>query len=149
MPFYRLYYHLVWATRDRLPMLEGEVRDEVYGLIRAKVIAMNGIFHAIGGMPDHLHVVVTVPPTLAIAMLVGQIKGASSHQATRLTSARHAEPFGWQAEYGVVSFAEAQLRDVVNYVVHQPERHASGKINRTLEALGDPGQPPSRGIARR
>jgi REP-associated tyrosine transposase len=64
-----------------------------------KATALECIPHAIGGMPNHIHVAISIPPKLAVAILIGQLKGASSHHVNK----RYADgSFLWQAEYGVV-----------------------------------------------
>lgn len=88
--------------------------------------------HAIGIMPDHMHLAVSIPPSIWIAMFVGRVKGASANAANAARPAE-ASPFVWQAEYGVFSFTERNLPDVVAYVVNQRERHANQTTWLTFE----------------
>jgi putative transposase len=133
MPFYRLFYHFVWATRDRLPLITPANRDPIYAAMIAKVDEQRGIVHAINGMPDHVHLVATVPPRIAVAHFIGQIKGASSHLASHLHGHGASTPFAWQAEYGVITVSEYHLPVVVRYVERQQQHHAENKLNLTLE----------------
>jgi putative transposase len=134
MPYYRLFYHLVWATKDRLPLITVMNRDPIYATIRAKINELGGIVHALNGMPDHVHLVATLPPSVAVSTCIGQIKGSSSHLAARLPSHTTGAPFAWQAEYGVVSVSEAQLPAVLRYVHQQQHHHAANRLNRLLES---------------
>jgi hypothetical protein len=56
----------------------------IYACIVDKVAEFKGIVHAVHGMSDHVHLVATVPPTVAISRFIGQVKGSSSHLASRL-----------------------------------------------------------------
>ncbi len=63
MPYCRLFYHFVWATKDRLPLITESNRDPLYAAIAAKVKELKGTTYALNGMDDHVHLVATVPPT--------------------------------------------------------------------------------------
>jgi putative transposase len=132
MPYSRLYYHLVWATHQRLPLITPQVREPLYATIHAKVKTLDGITHALNGMPDHVHLVVTVLPKIALATFIGQVKGVSSHAVSSMTT----EPFAWQHEYGVLSVSEIHLPVVVQYVVAQEQHHAENRLNARLELAG-------------
>jgi putative transposase len=132
MPYYRLFYHFIWATKERWPLITPQNRDAIYACMADKVDEMRGIVHAIGGMPDHVHLALTVPPSVSLSELVGGVKGSSSHLASRLQPA-HYEPFAWQPEYGVVSVTESHLPIVVRYVHNQEEHHAQNTLRRKLE----------------
>ena len=81
-PYTRLYVHLVWATLERQPWLTGDVQAAVYGCIRQGCAAMKVEVLALGGVADHIHLLVRYPAALSIAELVKQLKGSSSHLAT-------------------------------------------------------------------
>ncbi|HSU13764.1 transposase [Longimicrobium sp.] len=68
----QLYLHLVWTTWKRAPLLVEPLRSEVYHLIQADCTRLRADVLAIGGIEDHVHLPVRVPPTLAPAMLVKQ-----------------------------------------------------------------------------
>jgi putative transposase len=130
MPYTRLFYHVIWATKERMPLITNVNREVIYGAIRAKTAALGGIAHALNGIDDHVHLVATVPPAIALADFVGQVKGRSSREATRATGAA----FAWQSEYGLLSVSESHVPAIVRYVAEQQERHASGKLDERLEA---------------
>jgi putative transposase len=130
MPYWRLFYHITWATKDRLPLIDPEWEIDLYSYIWGKATALDCIPHAIGGMPDHVHIVISIPPKLSIAKLIGQLKGASSHHVNE----NYANgSFAWQAEYGVTSFSEKALARIVDYVKRQKEHHAQKTTETTLE----------------
>ena len=134
MPYWRLFYHFIWATRERLPLITEAVREPLYAVLHAKVKELKGTTHALNGMTDHVHLVATVPPNVPLATFIGQIKGSSSHLASRLRA--ESATFAWQAEYGVVSVSEAHLPAVVRYVRLQQRHHEANTLNQILENCG-------------
>lgn len=74
-----LFIHLVWATWDRLPLVTPEIERRVCRNAESEAIGKGCQVLAINGIPDHVHLVVTIPSTVAIADLVKQVKGVSSH----------------------------------------------------------------------
>ncbi|MGH2534549.1 MAG: IS200/IS605 family transposase [Thermomicrobiales bacterium] len=140
MPYWRLFYHVVWATSGRESMIEADAARVIERSMRTKSRDLGGIVHAVGWMPDHVHVAVSIPPNIAIGPFVGQMKGASSH-AVNQAGAREAA-FAWQKEYGVESFGERNLPDVVAYLHNQPERHATQTTWDRLERTTDRDQLP-------
>jgi putative transposase len=63
MTFWRLYYHLVWATDQRLPLITEQVEPRLYSYIVSKAAGLGVYVYAIGGWYDHTHLVVACPPT--------------------------------------------------------------------------------------
>jgi len=137
MPYWRMYCHLIWATKQREPTLVGDVVRTVDQSLRETAEDSNLAVHALYLMPDHVHLAVSIPPKLAIADVVSRFKGASSHQVNH---AETCEPqrFAWQAEYGAVSFGEKQLPDVVAYIKNQQERHAKSQLWDRVERINEP-----------
>jgi putative transposase len=132
MPYWRLFYHIIWGTKNRLALIEPAWESDLYGYLWGKATALECIPHAIGGMPDHVHVVISIPPKVAVANIIGQLKGASSHHINE----NYAEgSFAWQAEYGVVSFSEKALPTIVEYVKNQKKHHSENTTKETLENL--------------
>ena len=133
MPYWRLFYHIVWGTKNRLPLIESAWEADLHGYIWGKATALECISHAISAMSDHLHVVISIPPKLSIATLIGKLKGASSHHVNEryMDSA-----FAWQAEYGVLSFSERSLSRVVDYVKNQKKHHKENTLNTAMENFG-------------
>ena len=126
MPYCSLYYHLVWSTKHRLPIIEAAWEDELYGYLRGKAIALECTVYAINGMADHTHVVISIPAKLAVATLVGHLKGASSHRVNELFVAH--KSFAWQSEYGAFTFSKKSLSAVVSYVKNQKKHHGGNNL---------------------
>ncbi len=132
--FHRLCFHFTWVTKRRVPVLEGE-----RGLWMVRCVAQDagkrgGIVHACNAMPDHVHLLVSLPPTVSLPAFVGQVKGACAFAYNREWGERH--PLKWQNGYGVVSVYEGKIERVTRYVVEQERIHAARRTNADLEQAG-------------
>jgi putative transposase len=120
MPYWKLYYHFVFGTKKRVPLIDPTLEPELYRVIVAKAQQMGGCVHAIGGMSEHTHIAVSIPPKLAPAKFIGDVKGNSSHFVNHIIKPDF--EFYWQDEYGVMSFAEKKLPAIVRYI-HSQKQH--------------------------
>ena len=136
MALWRLYYHLVWATKERQPLIEPKREPDLYNYIIGKADSHGCIVHAIGGIENHIHLVVSIPPSLSIVDFVKKIKGSSSHQMNQLLPSSGAK-FGWQRGYGVFSLGRKQLDEAIAYVKNQKQHHLQGTIIAALERETD------------
>jgi putative transposase len=134
MPYSRLFYHFVWATKERFSLITEHNREPLYAAITAKVKEFKGLCYALDRTSDHVHLVVSLPPIVSLATFVGQVKGSASHLVSRLEKGQ--KHFAWQAEYGVVSISETHLPTVIRYVQQQQRHHAAGTIDTRLENCG-------------
>ncbi len=131
MPYCQLFYHLVWATKGREPLLTAEVEPIIHALLRGKAVRLGVQVFALNGIEDHIHMVASVPPSLSVASVVGQVKATA---ATRFNKTRAAgPPFFWQEEYGAFTFDSKRLSYHVDYVLGQREHHRRGTVIQALE----------------
>jgi len=135
MPYWKLYYHFIWGTKNRLPLIDSGLARELYRVIAAKAHDMGGFVHAIGGIADHTHLAVSVPPKIAPATFIGDVKGNSSHYVNHVIKPDF--EFYWQDEYGVFSFSERGLSSVVRYIHDQKQHHADGTLISTMESMDE------------
>jgi putative transposase len=133
MAYWRLFYHLVWTTYERLPLIDADTERIVAGTLHSKAKDLRLFIHESGMVEDHVHAVVSIPPTLAIADAVSQLKGASGHAVNHLSSP--ARRFKWQDGYAVLSLGERSLPTVISYVRNQKEHHAQGTTNAVFEQM--------------
>jgi len=131
MTYFRLFYHLVWTTRYRAPLITESNRTVIFAAITAKTNTLDGTLLEINTMPDHVHIMVTIPPKIAISRFVAQIKGSASYAATHQTEAD--DYFGWQNEYGILSVSESHVPTVIDYVRRQQEHHAANRLHPKME----------------
>ena len=135
MPYWQLYYHIVTATKDRRPSITEEIEQDLYNFILAKARNLESRIYAIDGTFDHIHIVASIPPKIAVSTFVGQVKGFSSAQ----TNKNHPKliPFAWQDAYGVFSFDHKRLAPCLDYVRHQKDHHRLGRLITILEQCDD------------
>lgn len=131
MPYYQLFYHLVWSTKNREPRLTETVEPVLYNLLRTKAIGLEGIVFALNGSVDHVHMVVAIPPKIAVATFVRQIKGVASAKFNQTHPSD--TPFYWQEEYGAFSFDGKRLPNVIAYVENQKQHHTQNSTIPILE----------------
>jgi len=125
--------HLVWHTKTDAPLLTPDVETITYAWIRQKLVHTPGAYvHQIGGTENHVHVCVTVAPTIPISDLVGQLKGGSAHEVNQTIGLR-SKRLQWQTGYGVVSFGTRDLAWVKVYVRDQRKHHGAGTTHDRLE----------------
>lgn len=138
MSLWRLFYHLVWTTRDRLPTIDDGREEIIRRSIRATCKEHGALIHGIGVMPDHVHLAASIPPRIAIADFVRQLKGSSSHLVNHVEHGRHPGAFAWQHEYAILSFGERSLPDVIAYVENQRSHHADQTLLPAFEETERP-----------
>ncbi len=125
-PYTQLYLHCVWATWDRLPLITPQIEAPLYAAIDAKCHELNCEVLAIGGVQDHIHLLVRFPATLAVAVLLKEIKGATSHLMTHQITPD--QFFKWQGAYGVFTVSKDALDSVCAYVSNQKTHHAAKNL---------------------
>jgi putative transposase len=124
--------HITWHTAENDPVLHDEIEAQFHRHMRGRILQTPGVyFHEIGGTDDHVHLVVSVPPTLLISDWIGKLKGGSSHFINHEIANR--KVLKWQGKYGVVAFGTRNLPWVQSYVRDQRKRHASGDTFDRLE----------------
>ena len=130
MPFWRTYYHLVWATKDREPLITPQIEQRLHAYIVHKAGELDVLVYAINGRSDHVHLVVSVPPHVSVSQLVKQLKGSSPHDLNHQGLDRH---FAWQRGYGVLTLGQRQKADAEAYVRQQKEHHGHATAVAWLE----------------
>lgn len=131
--FHQLYYHFIWATHSREPLIDRAWRPDLLLIINDEVKIRGGLPLRHNAMPDHVHLVVRLPPAVLISDFIGKVKGATSFRVNR--NIRPKFKLQWQEGYGVLSLRRDDLQKVYQYVDHQEEHHRSQKISALLETI--------------
>ncbi len=135
MPYWRLFYHAIWATWSRERTIAPEVEPVVHDLLCSKAIGLGATVFALNGMEDHVHLVLSVPPKLSLAEFIGKVKGSTSTRFNK--SGLMSQPLRWQEEYAVLSFDTKRLPQYVAYVENQKVHHARAELIPLLERTGE------------
>ncbi len=138
IPLSRNYYaeinlHVTWHTKSSQRLLVPKLEAAVHHYLRGRCINTPGVFvHEVGGIETHVHICVSVAPTISISEFIGQLKGASAHEVNHKLG-NGGKVLEWQAGYGVVSFGTKDLPWVRAYIRNQREHHARGTVVERLE----------------
>ena len=113
-----------FAVKHRGCFIADTWRDELYKYITGVIENRKHKVYAIGGMRDHVHILVSMSPTQSVSELVQETKRAS----TLWIKERHLVDgnFAWQEGFGAFSYGKSQVNSVVNYIRNQ-EMHHRGK----------------------
>ena len=116
-----LLYHVVFSTKNRYPLITSNVRDDLHAYLGGIVRQREGIPLMIGGMPDHVHLLVKLKPKLAVSDIIRDVKAASSKWINETKEGLH--KFGWQDGFSAFSVSQSQSSRVRRYIENQQERH--------------------------
>lgn len=116
-----LHYHIVFSTKNREPYIRPEIESRVWAYLGG--IARDNDMHAfgIGGVDDHIHMLVGIPATLAVSKAVQTLKTGSSKWMHETFPDLRA--FAWQDGYGAFTVGKSQIQDTLDYIAGQREHH--------------------------
>lgn len=127
MSFVKIWVHLVFATKNREPLLKKEFRYDLHKHIAENCKDKEIFLRSINGYTDHIHCLISLGKDQNIAKVSQLIKGESSFwiNQNKLTH----EKFSWQDDYFAVSVSESQINAVVNYINNQEQHHVKKSFN--------------------
>ena len=113
--------HCVWATKERRPLIRPDLHERLWPYLGgiARENKMRAL--AVGGVEDHVHVLLSIPSTISVAKAVQLLKGNSSKWVHE-TFPEH-RGFEWQAGYGAFSIGISGVDDTTRYIHGQAEHH--------------------------
>ncbi len=128
-----LQYHVVFSTKNRelwiRPAIEQRLWEFLGGIARQnKLRAL-----LIGGVDDHVHILLGVPATISVSDAVKQIKGSSSGWIKANLPGCHS--FAWQDGYGAFTVSKSLTPEVKDYIGAQREHHRSKTFQEEYRAL--------------
>ena len=116
----KLLVHVVFGTKNRTATIPADLREDLYSYIGGIVRGEAGSLRAIGGMPDHVHLLVRVGPQASISNLMQKVKANSSRWLSRRI--RHGS-FAWQSGYAAFSVSGSAAGTLMRYIANQQEHH--------------------------
>ena len=120
---HRLYYHVIWATRGRLPLLNVELAAFLCRYLRNIARQERAHVLEIGMVTTHLHLLVRTDPQTNLSRLVQRFKGGSAHQANVERLGHGVEGLRWAKGYTLETVSPRVLDAVRQYLRTQHERH--------------------------
>lgn len=119
--FSKIYIQVVFAVRNRAAMIEEAWEAQLYQYIGGIIRGHGQFALAINGMPDQIHILMSIKGSCCLSDLVREIKKSSGKfiNDRRLTKVR----FNWQSGYGAFSYGHSQLGQIMSYIDRQKEHH--------------------------
>ena len=117
----QIHIHTIFAVQNRMSLIKKSWQEQLYKYIITIIQKRGHKVLAIGGMPDHIHILFGFRPTQALSNLIQEVKRDSSEWITlqRLSMGR----FSWQEGYGAFSYSKSHISQVANYIETQQEHH--------------------------
>ena len=130
-----LHYHFTFSTKNRHPWIVQGIEERVWAYLGgiARKNKLKPI--KIGGIEDHIHLLLGAPPTIAPAKIAQLLKGGSSawtHEEFPELAA-----FAWQDGYGAFTVSKSAVCDVSAYIENQREHHRTQTYQEEYRALLD------------
>lgn len=116
-----LLYHLVFSTKDRIPLISPSFRDEVNSYLGGIVRDLGGTPIEIGGVADHLHLLIKLKPTATLLDVMRELKAGSSKWLNE--DKMRLRKFGWQDGYAAFSVSKSQVPRLREYISNQDAHH--------------------------
>ena len=121
MSFHTLLYHVVFSTKCRARLISTDVEHDVYHILYHQLMKFKCYVHRIGGMPDHVHILLEIPPNMAVSEVIKILKQESTKEIRQRKIIPQWD--GWEAGYGVFSYSRQELPTVKQYIANQKEHH--------------------------
>lgn len=126
-------YHCVWSTKDRRNQIFAELEPKLWAYLGGIARANRMKTLAVGGIANHVHVLISLPATRTLASAIQALKGGSSKWIHDEFPA--ARDFTWQEGYGAFSIGASQIDDTVKYIDNQKRHHRAMKYEDELRAF--------------
>ena len=138
--FVQIYIHIVFHTKDNIMLIREDIENELYSYLGGILKNYKSIPLQIGGTSDHIHILCTLPKTMALADLAEEVKKSSSKWVK--TKGIHYSNFYWQDGYGGFSVSNSVVDSVKKYIQNQKKHHEKvsfmDEYKNLLKAYGIP-----------
>jgi putative transposase len=133
MSYVSSYFHCVFSTKDRRPLIGSSLQERLWQFLGG--IARRNEMKAIeiGGVADHIHILLSLPPTTSVSKAMQLVKGGSSKWVHETFPEQWR--FGWQVKYGAFSVSVSQLEKTMRYIRAQEEHHKKLSFEQEFLAL--------------
>jgi putative transposase len=121
MPYTKVMIHLIWSTKNRLPIISKDLKPLLLSHIKENSIAKDIYIDCLNCVEDHIHLLVSLGREQTISKVVMLIKGESSFWINKQKLIT--QTFEWQEEYIALSVSESGIEKVRQYIGNQEEHH--------------------------
>ena len=115
-----LHYHLVFSTKNRVPTIDSAWKSRLHEYLGGTIRGLGGVPDEIGGIADHVHLLVGLKATHCLADVMRDLKKASSMWVHEALGLPH---FAWQEGYAAFTVSATARESVRRYIVNQEEHH--------------------------
>ena len=115
-----LLTHVIFGTKDRMPLIPPDIKPRLHAYMGGIVREIGGKAYVVNGTNDHIHLLISLPPALALSDAVRVLKANSSRW---MRDEKKARRFGWQPGYGAFSVSRSNVKTVAAYIETQEEHH--------------------------
>src|SRR5260221_4869833 len=131
--FFSLHYHIVFSTKERRPFIRREWRSRIHSYLGGIIKGMNGVAEIVGGVEDHVHLLVSLRPVHRLADVLRDLKKDSTHWARENFDLR----FTWQEGYAAFTLSPSAIDSVRDYIKNQEtHHHRQSFVDELRELLG-------------
>jgi len=130
--FTQLHFHVVFSTKNRAPCLAPAIREQVWEYLGGVVRGEGGLVHRIGGIADHVHLLLTLRQTKTLADMMRTVKAVSSGWAAKTLPT---EEIRWQTGYAAFSVSHSMIDVVGEYIRNQETHHHKRSLQDELRQL--------------
>ena len=117
----QIYIMVVFGVHGRQNLIRNEIESEIYKYITGIIQNKEQEMLQINGMPDHIHILITLKPNCSLSDLIRDIKSNSSKFINE--KKMFLGKFHWQSGFGAFSYSHSQIDDVINYIKNQKDHH--------------------------
>ena len=117
----QIYIHVVFTVQGRINLIPKQHREELHKIITGIISNRNQKLISVFAMPDHVHILIGLKPSMALSDLIRDIKSGSSKYITEKKWVKG--KFSWQEGHGSFSHSRSQINQVANYILNQEEHH--------------------------
>ena len=129
--FASIRVHIIFSTKERRPLIKPRLQRRLWGYLGQTAHKLEIPVFAIGGVEDHAHLGLAIPPNMKLAEAVQKLKANSS----RWMSSEHVQDFAWQEGYAAFSVSISHTDGLVKYINYQPEHHKRETFEEELERI--------------
>ena len=119
--YYQNIYHLIWSTNQRKPLIPPDLKQRIFEFLGGTFKVAGCMPIEIGGMADHIHALVAIPPKFAVSDIVRDAKISSNKWCRSEVS--NSRDFSWQEGFGSFTVSKSQIENVRHYILNQEEHH--------------------------
>jgi putative transposase len=128
--YFQSIMHVVFSTKDRRNLIPSAMKDRLWSYAAAICQRQKVFVHAVGGMEDHIHLLLQFPAMVSVPKAINALKVNSSGWM-----ADHTGAFAWQEGYGAFSARKSNIAKVIRYIRSQERHHKKMRYEEEFIAL--------------